>query len=166
MIRYIEADDWKSLIDIWADFEGSDYAKYDVPHSLDETEVRKKAAEWALVSPQREHMFFAVCKEDVMIGYTDFHRNSEGYECGYCFHSKYHGKGYARESLQALIKWVSDGNSMRFTAGTAMNNVPSVRLLASLGFEKIGNERVSFYKDESGEDICFDGGVFALDMKY
>ena len=29
-----------------------------------------------------------------------------------------------------------------------------------MGFELIGTERVSFYKDADGNDIVFEGGVF------
>ena len=164
-IRYIESDDWKSLIEIWEDFNQSEFAKYDVPHSLDETEVKEKTKRWAEVSPHKEHMFFAVCKQKEMIGYIDFHRNGEGYECGYCFHSRFHGMGYAKESIQTLMEWLSRDGSKRFEAGTALNNLPSVRLLNSLGFREIREEKVSFYKDEKGEDIYFDGGIFAVNVE-
>jgi RimJ/RimL family protein N-acetyltransferase len=50
----------------------------------------------------------------------------------------------------------------KFTAGTGMANVPSVRLLESLGFCRVGTERVSFYKDAGGRDIYFEGGLFEL----
>ena len=53
-IRYIESDDWKSLIEIWKDFNQSEYSRYDIPHSLDETEVREKTKRWAEVSPYKE----------------------------------------------------------------------------------------------------------------
>jgi RimJ/RimL family protein N-acetyltransferase len=33
-----------------------------------------------------------------------------------------------------------------FTAGTALDNIPSVALLKSLGFTLIATEKVSFYK--------------------
>ena len=64
--------------------------------------------------------------------------------------------------MSALLEWVADGKQTRFIAGTALANTPSVRLLESLGFEKVGEERVSFYKDENGDDIYFTGGVFSL----
>ncbi len=48
------------------------------------------------------------------------------------------------------------------TAGTAINNIPSVSLLKSLGFAQVGTEKVSFYKDSKGNDMVFDGGVFKL----
>ena len=31
-IRYIEETDWKSVKEIWEDFNKSDYAQYDRPH--------------------------------------------------------------------------------------------------------------------------------------
>ena len=50
----------------------------------------------------------------------------------------------------------------KFTAGTAINNIPSVSLLKSLGFTLVGTEKVSFYKDVQGNDIVFEGGIFKL----
>ena len=163
-IRCIEPDDWKSLIEIWKDFNQSEFSKYDVPHSLDEEEVREKTKSWAGVSPDKEHMFFAVCNQEEMLGYIDFHRNDDGYECGYCFHSKFHGKGYAKESMQMLMEWLSRDSSTRFVAGTALHNLPSVKLLTSLGFRKIREEKVSFYKYAKGEDVYFDGGIFMVNV--
>lgn len=49
------------------------------------------------------------------------------------------------------------------TAGTAIENIPSVRLMQSLGFHQIGTEKVSFYNDSEGKPVYFDGGIFELD---
>ena len=163
-IRYVDEGDWQRLIEIWEDFERSPYGQYDVPHDADPAATRAKAKRWAAASPQGEHIFYAVCRGQEMLGYIDFHKTPEGYECGYCFHSRYHGQGYARESLTALVRHLAGNSPTRFTAGTALNNLPSVRLLSAAGFRKIGEERVSFYRDERGEPIWFDGGVFALDV--
>ena len=48
----------------------------------------------------------------------------------------------------------------KFSAGTGLNNIPSVKLLTSLGFKLVAQEKVSFYKDADGNDIVFDGGIF------
>ena len=61
--------------------------------------------------------------------------------------------------------WKNDSSSQlqnRITAGTAIKNISSVKLLKSLGFTQIGTEKVSFHKDENGKDIVFDGGIFEL----
>ena len=48
----------------------------------------------------------------------------------------------------------------KLLAGTAIKNLPSVGLLNSLGFELTGTERISFHKDNEGNDIYFEGGNF------
>ncbi|MDO5546589.1 MAG: GNAT family N-acetyltransferase [Eubacteriales bacterium] len=84
------------------------------------------------------------------------------YEVGYCFLSDYHGMGYAKESHIALFNYLRTLGITKFTAGTGIGNMPSVALLKSLGFELIGKESVSFYKDAQGNDIVFEGGIFKL----
>ena len=165
LIRKVVANDWISIKRIWDDFRESEYAKYDVPHKSDADEIKLQVSRWENANKGDKHLFFSVCFENEIIGYIDFHDIGNGYESGYCFHSNYHGKGYAKESYQALIKLFSDRGNKRLTAGTALKNIPSVRLLNSLGFKQIGTEKVSFYQDEKGNDIYFDGGIFELKME-
>ena len=162
-IRHIEADDWKSIKEIWGDFNSSSLSQYDTPHNTDDEDVQRRIAKWAGANSGTEHMFFAICLGDTVIGYSAFNIREEGYEIGYCFHSAYHGKGYAKESHIALLKYLQTLGITKFTAGTAINNTPSVSLLKTLGFELIGTENVSFYKDAQGNDIVFEGGIFKLD---
>jgi len=42
---------------------------------------------------------------------------------------------------------MKEGRAVRFTAGTALKNTSSVRLLTSFGFRLTGTENVSFYMD-------------------
>ena len=107
-------------------------------------------------------MFFAVCLQNRVIGYIAFNKREDGYEIGYCFHSDYHGKGYAKESHLALINYLHRLGIEKFTAGTALKNSPSVNLLKALGFQQTGEEKVSFYQDQKGNDIVFDGGIYEL----
>ena len=161
-IRHIVAGDWKSIKEIWVDFNAAALSKYDKPHNTDDEDVRTRIAKWATANSGTEHMFFAVCLGDTIIGYSAFNIRKDGYEIGYCFHSAYHGKGYAKESHIALFDYLRTLGITKFTAGTAINNVPSVSLLKSLGFVLIGTEKVSFYKDAQGNDIVFEGGIFEL----
>ena len=164
IIRKIVADDWVSIKRIWDDFQASEYAKYDAPHKSDEDESRVQVSKWEETNKGEKHLFFAVCLKDEVIGYIDFHDTGDGYDSGYCFHSDYHGKGYAKESYQALISLFRNMDVRKLTAGTAIKNIPSVRLLTSLGFKQVGTERISFYKDDSGNNIYFDGGIFELNI--
>ena len=161
-IRHVIADDWKSIRDIWVDFNSSEYAKYDTPHITENANVQARIAKWAAANSGTEHMFFAICLGGTVIGYSAFNIRENGHEIGYCFHSAYHGKGYAKESHLALIDYMRELGIKRLTAGTAINNTPSVSLLKSLGFELIETEKVSFYKDADGNDIVFVGGIFEL----
>lgn len=160
-IRHIAADDWKSIKEIWVDFNTSAFSQYDKPHNTDDEDVRARTAKRA-ANISREHLFFAVCLGDTMIGYVSLHIAENGYEIGYCFHSAYHGKGYAKESLAALFDYLGALGITKFTAGTALQNTPSVSLLKSLGFQLLGTEEVSFYQDAQGNDIVFEGGIFEL----
>ena len=161
-IRHIEPDDWKSIKEIWIDFNTSSLSQYDMPHNTDDDDVRERIAKWADASKGTKHIFFAVCLDETVIGFFSFNIREDSHELGYCFHSKYQGKGYAKESLAALIEYLTTIGIKKLTAGTAINNIPSVSLLKSLGFELIETEKVSFYKDEHGNDIFFEGGIFEL----
>lgn len=161
-IRHITADDWNSVKDIWLDFNAAPLAQYDKPHNTDDEAVRTRIAKWAAANSGIEHMFFAVCLGDTMIGYIAFNIREDGYEIGYCFHSAYHRKGYAKESHIALFDYLRSLGIKKFIAGTALNNTPSVALLTSLGFKLVQTEKVSFYQDAEGNNIVFDGGIFEL----
>ena len=161
-IRDIQPEDWKAVQSIWQDFAQSPFARYDMPHDTADEAVRTRIARWAGFGGSTEHLFFAVCLNGRVIGYIAFNRRENGHEIGYCFHSDYHGYGYAKESHMALFDYLSTLGISKFTAGTALHNFPSVSLLKSLGFSLTSTENVSFYKDAQGNDIIFEGGIFEL----
>ncbi len=164
-VRRVNAEDWRSIRDIWIDFSKSDFAQYDRPHMTEDEDVKAHIARWAAAENHLDHMYFAVCLEDRVIGYIAANLRSGHYEIGYCFHSAYHGKGYAKESHLALISYLKSLGIRKLSAGTVIQNVPSVKLLNSLGFKQAAREKVSFYKDEQGNDIIFDGGIFELELE-
>ena len=159
-IHHVVADDWKSIRDIWVDCNSSTYAQYDTPHITEDANVKARIAKWASFNNGTEHMFFAICLGEIVIGYIAFNIRDNGHEIGYCFHSAYHGKGYAKESMLALFDYLRTLCITKFSAGTGLKNTPSVKLLTSLGFKLVEQEMVSFYKDADGNDIVFDGGIF------
>jgi len=165
IIRRIQENDWIHIKEIWKSFNASPYSQYDMPHSTENKEVHTRIARWATFHNSKEHLFFAVCLNEIIIGYVAFNIRENSHEIGYCFHSDYHGNGYAKESMSALFEYLKTLGITKLSAGTALNNKPSVALLQSLGFELVGTEKVSFYKDLTGNDIVFDGGIFELKMK-
>lgn len=166
-IRPIVPSDWRSIQKIWLDFHTSPFSQYDIPQCTDDEGVRARISRWAAFNSGTEHLFFAVCLRDpaeTVIGYIAFNARESGYEVGYCFHSDFHGRGYAKESHLALFDLLRRRGVARLTAGTAVNNTPSVALLKSLGFRQVGTEDVSFYQDAQGKDIVFEGGIYELSI--
>ena len=159
-IRPIRADDWRAVQAIWEDFQRSAYAQYDRPSSTADADVRSRIARWAEMHDGKAHLFFAVCLANTLIGYAVFHLRENSYETGYCFHSAFHGKGYAKESFLCLFDYLRSLGASSILAGTALANAPSAALLKSLGFRQKGTEQVSFHQDASGQAIVFEGGIF------
>ena len=156
-VRNLRPDDWQAVKEIWKDFDRSEYAQYDMPHRTEDQDVKKLVEVLSLCDD-----FYIVLLSKTAIGLIEIHDTSGGYEIGYCFHSDYHRKGYAKESLSALIDHHTHHEKTRFIAGTAVKITPSVKLLQSLGFKQIGEEQMCFHKDENGNDIYFTGGLFEL----
>ena len=135
------------------------------PNSLDNLSVSRRIKKWASFANSNEHLFFAVCLRDSVIGYIALNQRQESYEIGYCFHSDYHGNGYAKESIYALLEMMRAQGVSRIVAGTALKNMPSVKLLLSLGFKQVGLEDQSFYQDADGKAVVFEGGINEVIVK-
>ena len=162
LLRRVEKNDWKAIQKIWKNEAKSPYAQYDNIKELDDISVSKRIERWGQEANRDEHIFFAVCLNRDIIGYISANRCDNAYEIGYCFHSDYHGKGYAKESMLSVISYLQNIGVSRLIAGTAIKNIPSIKLLNALGFAQVGSEQVSFHKDAYGNDIYFDGGIFEL----
>lgn len=74
--------------------------------------------------------------------------------------SDFQGKGYALESLLTVMDYLKGLGASKLTVGTALENAPSVALLSRLGFQLTATEQISFYKDQKGQAIVFQGGIF------
>lgn len=85
-------------------------------------------------------------------------------EIGYVFNRSYWGRGYARESCNALIQKCFSEGIHRIYAECDPGNPASWRLLESLGFAREAHfrENVYFWKDETGNPIWKDTFVYSL----
>jgi RimJ/RimL family protein N-acetyltransferase len=166
LIRTIQPSDWPRLQQIWTDFNGSPYVRYDVPHPAEEEAVREQTERWAKRSQEgMEHHFFVACRNGTVIGFAAFHQRETAYEVSYAFSSDGQGNGYARETMTALLNTYRGQGVTCFTAGTALQNRPSVALLSALGFSQVGTEQLSFHTNEDGTPFSFQGGIFLLKLK-
>lgn len=155
-IRELSTDDWQDMQKIAIDFLKSEYVIYDMPIPVEDEKIKELTKQFS-----ESHLFFAVMLEEVMIGYVCFHEDNENYDLGYCFHSDHHGRGYAYEACSATMEHISKTRDVKvFTAGTALKNVPSCKLLKKLGFVLTLTETLSFHKDKAGNDIVFEGGIY------
>ena len=157
-IRKLQNADWQDMGKIFRDFSQSPYAIYDHPMPTREEDIKALTARFA-----ESGLFFAVYPKagGNMLGYVCFHRVKDTLDLGYCFHSDAHGQGIAAESCRALMLCFRDQQGIhRFSAGTAMDNHPSRRLLERLGFTCQSTEILSFHKDSRGNPISFLGGSF------
>lgn len=156
LIRELISEDWRDMQKIAADFQKSEYAIYDMPLPTQDGEIKALTNQLA-----ESHMFFAAMLDKIMVGYVCFHEDNGIYDLGYCFHSDYQGKGYASEACCAAMEYIEKTRNVKaFSSGTALGNIPSLRLLERLGFVLRKTEKLSFHKDENGNDIVFEGGVF------
>ena len=160
-VRFIREEDWRSIQAIWEDFKQTEYVFYDTCKNTEDEEVKNRIAKWAHVTRSgKDHLFFAVCLDGEVIGYTSLNIREGGYEIGYGFRNKAQGRGYAKESLCVILDYMKSLGTEKIYAGTALKNTPSVRLLKCLGFELTGTETLSFHKDSDGNEVYFDGGLF------
>lgn len=157
-IRDISYNDWEALQRIVIDFRNSKYRNYDMHFPTEEHAIQTLVIQLA-----DSHLFYGVFLQgsSEMIGYVCLHNNRDQYDLGFCFHSQYFGKGYGFESCIAVMKYMKQFCGAKgFTAGTALANAPSCKLLEKLGFVCRDTEELSFHKDELGNDIIFQGGIF------
>ncbi len=159
-IRPIEADDWRAIQDIWKRIAASEYAQYDIPKATEDKEVQDKITVWASFAGSRNQQYYAVCLEEKVIGFVSFIGDGNTYDINFGFHSAYYHRGYAKESISALLQELRRKGTFSVTAGTGLSNRPSVGLLESLGFTFLRPELVTFFNDAQGNPIYFEGGVF------
>lgn len=163
-IRELQNSDWQGLKEIAITHQKSPFSNFDHPLPIEDKEIQKVTNFFV-----DRGLFFAVFLKDSnnMIGYVCFQNKDNYYDIGYCLHSDYQKKGYAYESCSELMNYLTQHSQIKgFTAGAAMNNTPSCKLLYKLGFELIGRKMISFYKDENGNDVYFEGGKFAKNVIY
>ena len=100
--------------------------------------------EYGLTLKLSQVRFYVFLKEDpeTIIGTVCLYDISKVYskaDIGYKFASKYHHNGYATEAVEKAIDIAFTELSLhRICAHVVESNLPSLRLLAGLGFEKEG----------------------------
>ena len=99
--------------------------------------------------------------ENTLIGDIGIHflEDNAQIEIGYTLAPSYQGKGYAIETLKAVLNYLfSDLKKHRVTASVDPSNIKSIRLLEKLGMRKEGH----FIKSYRMGDIWVDDCIYAI----
>ena len=77
-------------------------------------------------------------------------------ELGYRIHPAFHGQGYAREAVGAIIDHLIPAHDIhRFVGVAASQNLASIAVMRSLGFRQEGHFRQSFWCNGEWLDDCY-----------
>lgn len=155
--RYAKSD----LEDLYEYLSNEEVVKYEPHKPMTMSEVESNL-EWRIST---DEMIAVELKSNhkmignVYLGKRDF----EALEIGYVFNKDYWGKGYAKESCEALIASAFSGGVHRIYAECDPQNIGSWKLLEALGFEREAHlrENVYFWKDDNGKPIWKDTYIYA-----
>lgn len=107
--------------------------------------------------------FIVLTKTQEVIGSTSFHGapNSEGMiEIGLGIENEFQNNGFAKETLSAMWNWAIDEpgvKSFRYTVSP--DNLPSIKVIESLGFPFIGTQ----IDEEDGPESIYE--ISAIDYR-
>ncbi len=138
VLRKFCPDDWR---DIYEYLSLEEVVRYE-PYNLRSEEECKEIA----ISRSKGEDFWAVCLKGStkVIGNVYFHREDPieflTYSIGYVFNPLYHGKGYATEAAQRMLRYgFEDMKAHRIVARCDQGNSPSLRLLERLSMRREGD---------------------------
>jgi RimJ/RimL family protein N-acetyltransferase len=158
VLRRFEADDFEGLRVVVEDKMASEWAPYDAQWPLEDERMRS-TFRWL----SSLDYWYAMEFEGEIIGFLVAQPTEDGAarEIGYTVRSDMQRRGFAYEACAAVMReYAKDERVLKFTAGTAECNYPSIGLLRKLGFEPKVRHRAWFKKDENGEPVWFIGYSF------
>ena len=141
-ISPLTAADLRSFVEYRSDPEIARYQGWDAPYSETKASELIESQAGIDLPPKGEWLQLAIHLSSTgeLIGDLALHaldESHEGYEIGFTVAKRFQGQGYAKEATTVLIEnLVCEFGAKRFIATPDNRNVPSIRLLESLGFIK------------------------------
>jgi RimJ/RimL family protein N-acetyltransferase len=151
--------DAKQFSDYRSDPEIARYQSWDTPYSEAQALALIESQSGIELPPKGEWLQLAIHlrDSDAHIGDLALHtlEDDGDFELGYTIAKAFQGQGYAREATAALIDFlIKNHGARRFIATPDSRNLPSIKLLISLGFvQKPEKSWSEFFK---GEDVTVD----------
>ncbi len=160
LIRPFMESDFDGFVALIRDKMAGRFAAYDEQFPTDEAELRRILAHFI-----HSDEFFALeeQQEKQLIGFITLnHIDDSTRNLGYCVHSAFQGRGYASEAVSGVIQFAAEAGVTKLVSATAIDNLPSVRLLQKMGFMETKRNMISFVNDDAGKPIYFLAGEYEL----
>ncbi|MEW8994578.1 GNAT family N-acetyltransferase [Clostridium sp.] len=154
IIRNFTPEDWSDLYEYLSDEE---VLKFEPFKPFSEEDCKEEA-----LYRSEGDTFLAVSLKSTgkVIGNLYFSKEDfMTWELGYIFNSKYHRKGYATESVKAIMKYSFENlGTRRIIANCDPRNIPSWKLLEAVNMRREGHllQNIYFFEDENGNPLWKD----------
>lgn len=150
-IRSLQRDDWQDFLSIHRDPELNRFVRQPESVALLNDKFQQRLAPWIYESGDWLTLVIETIASGEFIGFTGLHLvdlELGQVEVGYMLATKGQGKGYATESLQAVIDWACISLDVhKFIGCCAVQNLASAKVLEKCGFVHEGTLRDNFLLD-------------------
>ncbi|MGL4614773.1 MAG: GNAT family N-acetyltransferase [Shewanella sp.] len=157
-LRTMNDGDWDSFYALHRDPEINQYVRTPESQEVIRNKFIQRSATWFFDSGDWLTLVVETLDHAEFVGLTGLYCQSvaeQRAEVGYMLAKSAQGKGYATESLQAVIDWASlSFNVHKFVGHCAKDNLASARVLRKCGFQLEGILRQQFNIGDQWLDEC------------
>jgi ribosomal-protein-alanine N-acetyltransferase len=156
LLRELEINDAKELLNFWSNHEVIKYTYFNCINTIEESEKR---VQWFIDKIKTAENIgpYMIIEKGTVLGLIGACLKSEvlgEYEIFYLLGKQFWGKGYATESVLAIINYLFERPEVeRITADVVTENLASWHLLQKVGMQREGCLRRKFYNGDSFHDL-------------
>ncbi|WP_041407278.1 GNAT family N-acetyltransferase [Shewanella loihica] len=160
-IRSLMPEDWPHFLSVHQDEQQNRYVRAPQTEGVIREKFEQRLAPWDYESGAWLTLVIETIEDGEFIGFTGFYGvdTSLGQvEVGYMLSNSGQGRGYATESLRAVIDWAClQFNAHKFIALCTDQNLASARVLEKCGFILEGTLRHNFRLNDAWVDDRYYG---------
>ena len=157
-LRSLRRDDWEFFLQTHQDPIINQFVRRPDQESVILKKFEHRLAPWTYESGDWLTLVIEEVDTKTLIGFTGLYcanLDCAHAEVGYMLATSGHGKGYATESLKAVIDWAClSFNVHKFIGLCAKENIASAKVLEKNGFKLEGILRDNYRVDDSWIDDC------------
>ncbi|PIW61202.1 GNAT family N-acetyltransferase [Shewanella sp. CG12_big_fil_rev_8_21_14_0_65_47_15] len=157
-LRSLHESDWEHFYMLHRDPQINQYVRIPESEEVIRAKFQQRSDTWFYGSGEWLTLAIETLDTGMFVGLTGLYCQSmedQRAEVGYLLAKEAHGKGYATESLQAVIDWACLSFDVhKFVAHCAQDNHASARVLEKCGFKLEGILRQEFKIGEQWFDDC------------